>query len=186
MFFLLIFVTLLEAVHGDARYMTCVPVTQQHPSWAPVVSGSSVSPVKAITQNLWKWPVQMINNVTRTNFYKKLYPGMPFYNMNAPPPTSLAPIAAPASASPAYTLAPNAVNKASQFYIQSPSGYNNSYTINAVRSNGEVLTSNYSYYVPNENLTISLGINWYNLLKAEAVIEVNETGVSGGNTYLSY
>ena len=106
-----------------------------------------------------------------------MYPGMPFYNMNAPPPTSLAPIAAPA---PTITLAPNAVTKASQYYILSPSVYNNSYAINAVRFNGDVLTANYSLYVPGENLTISLGINWYNLLKAEAVIEVNETGVSGG------
>ena len=182
MLHLLILFTLFALVQGDARYMTCIPVTEQHPSWAPLASGSSVAPVKGITTNLWKWPVQMINNVTRTNFYKKMYPGMPFYNMNAPRPTTFAPISAPVvSYAPANSIAPNMVDKASQFYILTPSGYNNSFPIKATRSNGEVLTTNGSYYIPGENLTISLGNNW-NLLngETECVIEVNETGVSGG------
>ena len=176
---------LLALVYGDVRYMTCVPITQQHPSWAPVASGSSVSPVRGVTINLWKWPVQMINNVTRTNFLKKIYPGMPFYNHNAPRPTTFAPISAPAvSSSPAKSYAPNAINNAAQFYILTPTYYNNSYKINAVRSNGVILTANYSYYVPNENLTITLGNNWRNLLRAEGLIALNETNVPGGNIFL--
>ena len=157
MFHLLIIASLFVIVHGHAKYMVCSTPVNPNPTLSPVKAPATGAPFNKIYQ--WSFPTFLFNNSTRAYKYSKIYPGMPLYQMNVPP-----------------TATPTALNLAKGFY-------SNNLTITVVRSNGDSLTTNYSYYVPNENLTVTMGSKWSNALytKAEALVSLNETAVSDGN-----
>ena len=161
MFYLLILASLFASVHGHAKYMVCSTPVNPNPTLSPVVAPATGAPVNKVYQ--WTFPTYLFNNSTRAYKYSKVSPGMPLYVMNVPP-----------------TVSPSSYALAKGFY-------SNNLTITAARSNGNLLTSNYSYYVPNENLTLTLGSKWANTLylKAEALVALNETG-DGKNSFLVF
>lgn len=151
MFHIIIYASLLTTTaYGHAKYMVCS---------TPVVPNPTAAPLSAPSAKYYSWnfPTLLFANETRARFYSKISPGMAVYSMNVP-----------ATSTPANLF-------------MAKGYYNDSLTITAVKSNGVKLTQNYSFYKPNEALTITLGDKWQWLgfAKAEAILAVNETGVTG-------